>query len=150
MIAILFLQLTSIDTCSVNSSVSVKMLHSVCFVDIQKSLLFTSHLLCVSVEADFNTTSFQVVFPADPVPLPVRPSINVEIPIFDDDINERFEQLFLITSEVVDAVNPSTIDNFEGNVTIGIIVDNDGRYRTSVCRCREGGGILVVTLMCYH
>ncbi len=114
------------------------MLHSVCFVDIQKSLLFTSHLLCVSVEADFDTTSFQVVFPADAAPLAVRPSINVEIPIFDDDINERFEQLFLITSEVVDAVNPSTIDNFERNVTIGIIVDNDGRYRTSVCRCREG------------
>ncbi len=114
------------------------MLHSVCFVDIQKYLLFTSHLLCVSVEADFDTTSFQVVFPADALPLPVRPSINVEIPIFDDDINERFEQLFLITSEVVDAVNPSIIDNLERNVTIGIIVDNDGRYRTSVCRCREG------------
>ncbi len=116
----------------------MKILHSVCFVDIKKSLLFTSDLLCVSVEVDFNTTSFQVVFPADAVPLPVRPSINVEIPIFDDDINERFEQLFLITSEVVDAVNPSTIDNLERNVTIGIIVDNDGRYRTSVCRCREG------------
>ncbi len=114
------------------------MLHSVCFVDIQKSLLFTSHLLCVSVEADFDTTSFQVVFPADSLPLPVRPSINVEIPIFDDDINERFEQLFLITSEVVAAVNPSTIDHFERNVTIGIIVDNDGRYRTSVCTLREG------------
>ncbi len=114
------------------------MLHSVCFVDIQKSLLFTSHLLCVSVGADFDTTSFQVVFPADALPLPVRPSINVKIPIFDDNINERFEQLFLITSEVVDAVNPSTIDNFERNVTIGIIVDNDGMYRTSVCRCREG------------
>ena len=49
---------------------------------------------------------------------------DIRVAVVDDDINERFEQLFLIVVEVVEALNPSTID-ITRNTTIGIIVDND-------------------------
>ena len=49
---------------------------------------------------------------------------NIRVAVVDDDINERFEQLFLIVVEVVEALNPSTI-GITRNTTIGIIVDND-------------------------
>ena len=49
----------------------------------------------------------------------------IRVAVVDDDINERFEQVFLIVAEVVEAQNPSTIDNTERNTTIGVIVDND-------------------------
>ena len=79
------------------------------------------------VEADFNTTSFNVTFPADEGRSPIT-SVEVRVDIVDDNINERFEQLFLIGAEVVEATNPSAIDNTQTNVTIGIIVDNDGEF----------------------
>ena len=80
--------------------------------------------MCCTVDADFNTTSFTVTFPADENG-GVVPSIAIRVGIVDDNINERFEQLYLIGVEVVDALDPSTVDNVERNVTIGIIVDND-------------------------
>ena len=79
------------------------------------------------VEADFNTTSFNVTFPADEGRSPIT-SVEVRVGIVDDNINERFEQLFLIGAEVVGATNPSAIENTQANVTIGIIVDNDGEF----------------------
>ena len=83
-------------------------------------------MVLTAVEADFNTTSFQVVFPADENRDPIS-SIPVELNIIDDEINERFQQVFLIGAEVLSAVNPSTIDNTERNVTMGIVLDDDGK-----------------------
>ena len=88
-----------------------------------KTLIF----LISVVEADFNTTSFNVTFPADEGRIPIT-SVDVRVSIVDDNINERFEQLFLIGAEVVEATNPSTIDNSQRNVSIGIIDDNDGEF----------------------
>ena len=79
---------------------------------------------CV-VDADFNTTCFNVTFPADEGSGTVTNSIDsIRVAVVDDDINERFEQIFLIKVEVVEAKNPSTID-ITRDTTIGIIVDND-------------------------
>ena len=67
-----------------------------------------------------------MTFPADEGSSTVINSIDsIRVAVVDDDINERFEQLFLIVAEVVEALNPSTIDNTDRNTTIGIIVDND-------------------------
>ena len=67
-----------------------------------------------------------MTFPADEGSGTVINSIDtIRVAVVDDDINERFEQLFLIKVEVVEAINPSTIDNTERNTSIGIIVDND-------------------------
>ena len=67
-----------------------------------------------------------MTFPADEGSAIVINTIDtIRVAVVDDDINERFEQLFLIKVEVVEAINPSTIDNTERNTTIGIIVDND-------------------------
>ncbi len=82
-----------------------------------------------SVKADFNTTSFEVEFKADEGTDDIIPSIDVRVGIVDDNINERFEQLFLIPMEVASAINPETIDTTERNVTIGIIGDNDGEWK---------------------
>ena len=66
-----------------------------------------------------------MTFPADEGSATVFNSIDsIRVAVEDDDINERFEQLFLIKVEVVEALNPSTIDITRGT-TIGIIVDND-------------------------
>ena len=66
-----------------------------------------------------------MIFPADEGSATVTNSIDsIKVAVVDDDINERFEQLFLIKVEVVEAKNPSTIDITRGT-TIGIIVDND-------------------------
>ena len=77
------------------------------------------------MEADFNPMSFNIIFPPDEGKSPIT-SIEVRVRIVDDDIVERFEQLFLIGAEVVDAVNLSAIDNTMRNMTVGIIEDNDG------------------------
>ena len=66
-----------------------------------------------------------MTFPADKGSGTVINSIDrIRVAVVDDDINERLEQLFLIVVEVVEALNPSTID-ITRNTTIGIIVDND-------------------------
>ena len=76
------------------------------------------------MDADFNTTIFNVVFPADELTNRV-PGINVPIGIVDDDINERFEQNFLITTAVIEAVNPQLINNTGRDISIGRILDDD-------------------------
>ena len=66
-----------------------------------------------------------MTFPADEGSGTVTNSIDsIRVAVEDDDINERFEQLFLIKVRVVEAKNPSTID-ITRDTTIGIIVDND-------------------------
>ena len=66
-----------------------------------------------------------MTFPADEGSNTVFNSIDsIRIAVEDDDINERFEQLFLIVVRVVEALDPSTID-ITRDTTIGIIVDND-------------------------
>ncbi len=53
-------------------------------------------------------------------------SVDVRVSIVDDNINERFEQIFLIALEVSSAVGAFNIDNTRRNVTLVFIVDNDG------------------------
>ena len=66
-----------------------------------------------------------MTFPADKGSGTIINSIDrIRVAVVDDDINERFEQLFLIVVEVVEAINPSEID-ITRDTTIGIIVDND-------------------------
>ena len=43
----------------------------------------------------------------------------------DDELNERSDQYFVVTLEVIDAVNPAGVDIIQG-VTRVIIGDNDG------------------------
>ena len=95
-----------------------------CFCVLEEITAYKYKLYCV-VDADFNNTCFNITFPADERSGTVINSIDsVRFAVVDDDINERFEQLFLIVVEVVKALNPSTID-ITRNTTIGIIVDND-------------------------
>ena len=76
------------------------------------------------VDADFSTTIFNVVFPADELTNRV-PSINIPVGIVDDDINERNEQFFLISTAVIEAINPQLINNTGRNISIGRILDDD-------------------------
>lgn len=77
--------------------------------------------------ADFNTTVFDVVFPADEAPSRLVNSIAVPVGIVDDELNERTEQTFVITTSVIEAVSPDLINNTARNLSIGRILDNDSK-----------------------
>ena len=77
-------------------------------------------------EEDFNTTLFEVVFPADEFIDPVG-SVDAFISVVEDDINENSEQLFVAFIEVAGAIN-SRLLSITRNVTICRIMDNDRKF----------------------
>jgi len=88
------------------------------------------------VEADFNATSFNVTFPADELPAALVTNIDVRVNIVDDDVNEKYQQIFLIGAEIAEAPNTSII-NIGRNVTAGIIIDDDNRKLDSLLHSRH-------------
>ena len=52
--------------------------------------------------------------------------IPVPITIFDDEINEVEEEIFVAVLQLVDAINPSQVDF--SNATLCRITDNDRKY----------------------
>ena len=59
--------------------------------------------------------------------------MNAPIPIVDDDIDEAEEQEFVVTLNIIDAVDESSL-NIGRNVTIGIIQDNDGKSGLKIAK----------------
>ena len=80
-----------------------------------------------TVEADFNSSSFNVVFPADEDNNTVA-DVDAFISIVDDEINEHMEQVFVALLEVLSAVNIELLNVTERNLTVCRIVDNDRKY----------------------
>ena len=64
-----------------------------------------------------------VEFPTD------RPSVEVAIPIVDDDIDEADEQVFIIFLEVVNATNIDNLTILENReISVGRIIDDESKY----------------------
>ena len=62
-------------------------------------------------------------FPSDKI------SVEVAIPIVDDDIDEADEQLFIIFLEVVNATNLDNLNILENrNISVGRIIDDESKY----------------------
>ena len=76
---------------------------------------------------DFDTTIFEVVFPADENQVALT-DIDAFIPIVDDLIDEDYEQLFVVYIEVVSAVDLAKVENTERNISTCRIIDNDRKY----------------------
>ncbi len=74
-------------------------------------------------EADFNTTVFEVVFPADEG-LNAATEVDAFISVVDDTIDEIEEQVFVVLLEVVNATNPRLLD-IDRNLSVCRIIDND-------------------------
>lgn len=82
----------------------------------------------MTVEADFNTTVFTVLFPADENMSTPISEVLAPISVVDDDIDEAEEQVFIAFLEVVDAVTLGSLSTGPRNVAECIIVDNDSKY----------------------
>ena len=62
-------------------------------------------------------------FPTDKI------SVEVTIPIVDDDIDEADEQVFIILLEAVDATNLDKLNILENrHISIGRIIDDESKY----------------------
>ena len=77
-----------------------------------------------TVEADFNSSPFNVVFPADEG-LNTVADVDAFISIVDDEINEHMEQVFVALLEVVSAINIELLNLTERNLAVCRIIDND-------------------------
>lgn len=64
-----------------------------------------------------------MVFPADEFGNAIG-SVDAFIPVVDDDINERLDQVFIVLLEVVDAIKPVLVNNA---LATCVIFDNDRR-----------------------
>ena len=84
-----------------------------------------SIVLC-SDENDFDNTVITATFAADAGGNPTT-DLNVPIPVFDDDIDEADDQIFIAQLVVVSAVNRGLI-TIERDASNCIIVDNDREY----------------------
>ena len=76
---------------------------------------------------DFNNSSITAIFPADDEANP-QPNLRVSIPVFDDDIDEARDQIFIAYLVLVDAVNIDQI-TIERAASECVIVDNDRKYQ---------------------
>ena len=76
---------------------------------------------------DFDTTTFEVEFPADENQVALT-DIDAFIPIVDDLIDEDIWQLFVVYIQVVSAVDLAQVENTERNISTCRIIDNDCKY----------------------
>ena len=73
---------------------------------------------------DFNITPVEITFEADEINTIL--DVSVPITIFDDEINEVEEEIFVVVLQLVDATNSSTVDF--SDATLCRITDNDRKY----------------------
>ena len=73
---------------------------------------------------DFNITPIEITFEPDEISTIL--DISVPITIFDDEINEVEEEIFVAVLQLVDAINPSQVDF--SDATLCRIADNDRKY----------------------
>ena len=73
---------------------------------------------------DFNITPIEITFEADEINTIL--DVSVPMTIFDDEINEVDEEIFVAVLELVDAINPSQVDI--NDATLCKITDNDRKY----------------------
>ena len=73
---------------------------------------------------DFNITPIEITFEPDEINTIL--DIPVPITIFDDEINEAEEEIFVAVLQLVDAINPSQVDF--SDATLCRITDNDRKY----------------------
>ncbi len=77
-------------------------------------------------EADFNTTVFEVIFPADEDVTTIA-EIDAFVSIVNDDIDENEEQVFVVLFEVLEAVGVGLLTS-DRNLSVCRIIDNDRKY----------------------
>ena len=68
-----------------------------------------------------------MTIPADEFSTTPFASVDVRVNVVDDDINENYQQYFLIGAEIADAVNASMIRNTRRSLTVGVILDDDSK-----------------------
>ena len=111
---------------------------------LQSSLLY-KHASSISStdENDFDTTAFNVIFPADEDEESPITIVNAPVPIVDDATDEAEEQSFMILLEVLNAtdIDALTIDR---SVATGIIQDDDSESCVVQCNHFEGSLSLAV------
>ena len=73
---------------------------------------------------DFNVTPIEITFEADEINTIL--DVSVPITIFDDEINEVEEEIFVAVLQLVDAINSSMMDF--SDATLCRITDNDRKY----------------------
>ena len=73
---------------------------------------------------DFNITLIEITFEADEINTIL--DVSVPIAIFDDEINEVEEEIFVVVLELVDAINSNTVDF--NDATLCRIIDDDRKY----------------------
>ena len=72
---------------------------------------------------DFSSTEIVVTIPAGSL------TVDVVMPIVDDEIHEEPEEGFLALLRLEQANFPDLIDTTTGNLTLGRISDNDGELQ---------------------
>ena len=73
---------------------------------------------------DFNVTPIEITFESDEINTIL--DVSVPITIFDDEINEVEEEIFVAVLQLVDAINSSMVDF--NDATLCRITDNDRKY----------------------
>ena len=76
---------------------------------------------------DFDNTTLFAEFPIDEGLNPVT-SVELAIPIVDDDIDEADEQVFIIFLEVINATNVGKVNIVDRKTSIGRIEDDESKY----------------------
>ena len=73
---------------------------------------------------DFNITPIEITFEADEINTIF--DVSVPIAIFDDEINEVEEEIFVVVLELFDATNTSMVDF--NDAILCRIIDDDRKY----------------------
>ena len=76
---------------------------------------------------DFDNTTLFAEFPIDEGLNPVT-SVELAIPIVDDDIDEADEQIFVIFLEIVNTTNVDKVTIVDRRTSIGRIRDDESKY----------------------
>ena len=90
--------------------------------------MFTTYFIHTDYD-DFDNTTLFAEFPIDEGRSNPVISVEVAIPIVDDNIDEADEQVFIIFLEVINATNFDNLNIPEDRkVSIGRIIDNESKY----------------------
>ena len=85
---------------------------------------------------DFSTDAIDITFQADErATLDLKNQIDVDIPIFNDQIDEADREYFILHLSLVDDPLPGL--HLGTTVSVGGIDDNDSRSKIFICECRE-------------
>ena len=84
-----------------------------------------------------------MTFPADEISR--ISGVEAFIPIADDEINEAWEQVFVVLLQVEEAVNSDLITITRADSTC-VIIDNDGKQLDSIMKC----DLILMFSCCVH